>query len=282
MIKISPHLKDIRTIQDVISYIKQGKNTVITGAGISTRSGLKDYRGPDGRYRKKGFNPINIKDFMATDYNRKRYWARSMFAWEGFMGKVPNEIHHGIADLEKQGVIKHVITQNVDRLHHKAGSNQILELHGSLYQVMCLSCREKRSRNIFQIELDSMNPQLRRMAIEVGTNPDGDVELDYDYEEFNLPGCKSCGGILKPDVVLFGETIQKDVVDRSKEMVLEGDKLIVLGSSLTVFSAYRLIKLAESNNIPIIIVNKGYTRGDDLAAIKLDMDLKEFFDIFKQ
>jgi NAD-dependent deacetylase sirtuin 4 len=239
---------------------------VLTGAGCSTESGIPDYRGPGTMARAR--NPIQHRQFEQDAAWRARYWARSALGWPRVAGARPNPAHRALAELGWP-----IVTQNVDRLHHKAGSPVVIELHGALAEVVCLGCGSRVARDDFQVELLAANPGLaRRVAADpaglgVEAAPDGDAELDGLAV---VPACRSCGGVLKPDVVFFGGNVPRERVDAASERVRTASALLVVGSSLTVFSGYRFVKRAAEWGIPVAIVNLGPTRGDPLAAMRVD------------
>jgi len=220
------------------------KILVLTGAGVSTDSGLPDYRGPRGAYT-RGYTPITYMQFMGSVLSRKRYWARSMINWPFFSTRFPNHIHTSILHYQQLNHVKEIVTQNVDGLHHKAGSHNITELHGSLFHVKCTSCQSSLSRDEYQLELDMMNPTIKNITQKKVFNPDGDIDLDIDFSTVQVPHCKLCGGIVKPDIVFFGESVPKNIVDKVYKLVEETDGLLVIGTSLHVFSAFRIVKYAN-------------------------------------
>jgi NAD-dependent SIR2 family protein deacetylase len=242
---------------------------VLTGAGISTESGIPDYRGPETQRRAR--NPIRFADYMKDPLLRARYWARSMLGWPKFRGARPNPAHLALAELERAGIAAGPITQNVDRLHHAAGSGEVIELHGALADVRCLDCGAREHRDEVQGRLESANAWLLREAPELA--PDGDADLDATralLEAFVLPRCMRCEGALKPDVVFFGENVRRELVEEAYARVEAADALLVIGSSLAVFSGYRFVRRAHERGMPISIVTLGPTRGDDLATLRLE------------
>jgi NAD-dependent deacetylase sirtuin 4 len=245
---------------------------VLTGAGVSTESGVPDYRGPNGVYqRNPSFKPITYQQFMSSSYFRKRYWMRSYLGYPMIHRAQPNSTHLVLSQMESNGLIQSLITQNVDGLHSKAGSKNVLELHGSLHVVKCTQCHTEVDRDSMQTLLSQMNPDMQEIGIPTldvssSTNPDGDAHFERDIE-FQVPSCHNCGSILKPNVVFFGENMQANVRDAAFEQVEAASSLWVFGSSLTVYSALRLVKQARERQIPIVIVNLGPTRGDDLANL---------------
>ena len=240
---------------------------ILTGAGISTESGIPDYRGPETARRAR--NPIKFQEFTRNSEARARYWARATAGWGRVREAVPNGAHQAIAGLENQGRLVGTITQNVDRLHQQAGLKEVIELHGSLYDVRCLKCGKMEGRDSLQMRLRRVNVGWRPDVDEVA--PDGDAVLeDRDVQRFRVVGCLSCGGDLKPDVVFFGENVPRWRVEKAYAWVDEADALVVVGSSLTVFSGFRFLKRAHSRGIPVVVVNVGPTRGDPLATVKVE------------
>ncbi len=239
---------------------------VLTGAGVSTDSGIPDYRGPGSVAR----SPMTYQEFLGSEPNRRRYWARAHVGWSRMSGAEPNAIHHWLA--ARQAELTGLITQNVDTLHDRAGHRGVIELHGRIDRIRCLECGAVSPRAALHERLDALNPGWS--AQEAVALPDGDVALEAT-QGFVLAPCEDCGGRLKPDVVFFGESVPKDVVARSFALVEEADALVVLGSSLQVMSGLRFVRRAAKRGIPIVIVNRGATRGDDLATVKLDDDVAE-------
>ena len=245
----------------------------LTGAGISTDSGIPDYRGPDS----PPSNPMTIRQFTSDPVFRQRYWARNHVGWRHMDNTLPNAGHRALAALEHAGVVTGVITQNVDLLHTKAGSTNVINLHGTYAQVICLSCGHTMSRAALASRLEALNPGFVERAEVVGglaVAPDADAVVT-DTTSFRYLDCPRCGGILKPDIVYFGESVSKDIVAKAYSLVDQADALLVAGSSLTVFSGYRFVRHAAALGIPIAIVNRGSTRGDDLATVKVDGECSE-------
>ena len=266
---------------------------VLAGAGCSTESGIPDYRGPDGRMRAR--TPIQYQAFVRDSGVRARYWARSAVGWPRFTAAPANAAHRALARLEAAGLVRGVITQNVDGLHHAAGSRRVVELHGSLAAVRCLECDAVTDRDAMQRRLLALNPRWtgplgvepaeaasepasepaspsadRRVAA-ARTAPDGDVELPEDLVAgFRVPECEACGGVLKPDVVFFGENVPRRVVDGAWALFEEAEVLLVVGSSLTVYSGRRFTDRAAREGLPVGIVNQGVTRADASAAVKVE------------
>ena len=245
-----------------------GGAVVLSGAGLSTESGIPDYRGPTGQARRG--QPMTYQAFTGSAVARQRYWARSHLGWHHIAAAKPNAGHHAVAELERRGLLAGIITQNVDGLHQAAGARNITELHGSLYRVVCLSCWQRTSRRVLDERLRASNPSWHQRASAV--HPDGDVALE-ETAGFAVVDCEECGGALKPDVVFFGENVPKQRVEACYAMVSAARALVVLGSSLTVMSGFRYVRHAASIGTPVVIVNQGATRGDDLAAATLDAPL---------
>ncbi|HET8552413.1 MAG TPA: NAD-dependent protein deacetylase, partial [Gammaproteobacteria bacterium] len=227
---------------------------VLTGAGCSTESGIPDYRDENGDWKHK--RPVQFQDFVASESMRRRYWARSLVGWKRMANAQPNAAHRALAALETAGHIHGLITQNVDGLHHKAGSRKIIDLHGRLDCVECLDCRSTIARKDFQAELDRLNPGWRLLV--AGIAPDGDALLEnVDFDAFKVPACRECGGILKPGVVFFGEAIPRERAAAALGWLEEADALLVVGSSLMVWSGYRFARRAAERGIPIAAINLG-------------------------
>lgn len=246
-------------------FLAKGPVTVLTGAGVSTDSGIPDYRGPETARRAR--NPIRFQQFVTDPQWRQRYWARSFLGWPNIRDKVPNACHHALAQLQEAGRLEGLITQNVDRLHAKAGHAGI-ELHGALAEVTCLRCGRLQDREEVQHALRALNPDFQAQILEFA--PDGDAELPPQATAgFRVHGCP-CGGHLKPHVVFFGESVPRDKVERAYSWVERSQGLLVVGSSLTVFSGFRFVKRAQACGLPVAILTLGETRGDPLAALKLE------------
>ncbi len=257
-----------------LALLLAGRRTVaLTGAGLSTPSGIPDYRSPGSPPR----TPMTIQMFLSSPDYRRHYWARNHLGWRHMDAARPNAAHHALAILEAEGLISGVITQNVDMLHVKAGSRRVLDLHGSYGRVICLDCGHRISRHLLDDALEAANPGFRervagRGAIEVA--PDADAVLE-DTASFVTVDCSVCGGILKPDIVYFGESVPKSVVAQAYAIVDDADAVLVAGSSLTVMSGLRFVRHAARGGKPIAIVNRGGTRGDDVATLKIDHRCEE-------
>jgi len=247
-----------------------GNVVVLTGAGLSTESGIPDYRGPDGRRR---VTPMTYGEFVASAENRRRYWARSYVGWRRFAAAGPNRGHEVVAALQHAGHVRTLITQNVDGLHQSAGARDVLELHGNLERVLCLQCGDRSPRADLDLRLREANPDFEVAVGEV--RPDGDVVLPEDaVARFHPPRCLVCGSDqLKPDVVFFGESVPKPLVGQCFAEVEASDGLVVLGSSLQVMSGYRFVRRAAAHGIPVAVVTRGPSRGDGEATIRVDAAL---------
>jgi NAD-dependent SIR2 family protein deacetylase len=245
--------------------------TVVSGAGVSTGSGIPDYRDRDGNW--KHTRPMQYSEFAGSHQARRRYWARSFAGWSRMAEARPNRAHEALAALEAAGKVETLITQNVDGLHSRAGSRNVIDLHGRLSNVRCLTCGTNTSRDDWQQRLADSNPNWRRQASFFA--PDGDAGLEGDdVHQFNVPAC-GCGGIMKPDVVFFGENVPKKRVHAAMEATDRTDALLVVGSSLMVFSGYRFAKRAAEAGKPVGILNRGCTRADDIAALKIDANCED-------
>ena len=253
---------------ELVALLAGRRVTVLTGAGLSTDSGIPDYRGPDS----PPANPMTIRQFTSSTEYRRRYWARNHLGWRHMAGTEPNAGHRALATLERAGVVTGVITQNVDLLHSKAGSSTVINLHGTYATVVCLDCGHTMSRAALAEKLEAANPGFTERAERVGglaVAPDADAMVG-DTDSFRFIDCPACGGMLKPDIVYFGESVAKEVVDQAYSLVEQSDVLLVAGSSLTVFSGYRFVRHAAARSQPIAIINRGTTRGDDLATVKVE------------
>lgn len=240
---------------------------VLTGAGCSTNSGIPDYRDGNGDWKRTP--PVRFQAFVADEKTRQRYWARSMVGWPRFGQARPNDAHHALARLEAAGRCQLLLTQNVDRLHQAAGSREVIDLHGRLDIVRCMACSATIRRAEFQDQLIGLNASWR--LLDTAALPDGDADLDgVDYSAFAVPACASCGGVLKPDVVFFGENVPRDQVAEAQRKLEAADAMLIVGSSLMVYSGYRFALAAAQRGIPIAAVNIGRTRADDLLTLKVE------------
>jgi NAD-dependent SIR2 family protein deacetylase len=252
--------------------VSAGDVVVLSGAGMSTDSGIPDYRGPTGAARRHA--PMTYREFVSDPQARRRYWARSHTGWRHVARARPNAAHRAVAALERTGRLRGTITQNVDGLHQRAGSRDIIELHGSLATVVCLSCGGRCSRRELARRLRAANPDFDLQMSQLA--PDGDADVTHDLVDgFRVVSCRRCAGVVKPDVVFFGERVPPGRVARCFEMISAARCLLVLGSSLTVMSGYRFVLRARELGIGIAIVNRGPTRGDHAAQVRIDAGLGE-------
>lgn len=241
----------------------------LTGAGCSTGSGIPDYRDEQGEWKRRP--PVMIQAFRTQEAVYRRYWARAYAGWQRFTTAAPNAAHRAFADWENTGTLLQVVTQNVDRLHQRAGSRNVIDLHGRLDVVVCLGCGERTSRAGLQAAIAAANPSWRA---EAATAPDGDADVDgATVEAFVAPRCQRCGGLLKPDVVFFGENVPVERYDLARQALAGADAMLVAGSSLMVYSGFRFVRLAHEAGLPIAIVNRGRTRGDEFAGLKVEGDV---------
>ncbi len=253
---------------DRLLDLARGRRLVaLTGAGVSTEAGIPDYRSPEALARPR--KPIHGPEFIRSPTVRRRYWARSFVGWPRFRHAEPGASHRALASLEARGLLAGIVTQNVDRLHHAAGSRNVIELHGALAEIVCLACGALEDRDALQARLHAMNPSLDAHAATIA--PDGDADLPAELvEDFQIAACLHCGGVLKPRVVFFGENVARPVVDAAYALVESAGVLVVAGTSLTVFSGYRFLVRAAERNIPIAIVNRGPVRGEERATLKIE------------
>lgn len=263
-----PDPEEVRELQRFISLSK--RLFVMTGAGASTESGIPDYRSEKvGLYARTDRRPIQHKDFLKSASIRQRYWARNFVGWPRFSSCQPNSTHWALSSWEQHRKLYWLVTQNVDALHTKAGSQRLTELHGCMYRVLCMDCGDQTPRGVLQERFEALNPTWNIESHSLA--PDGDVFLmDEQVQSFQVASCARCGGPLKPDVVFFGDTVHRDKVDFVHRKVQEADSLLVVGSSLQVYSGYRFILTARERKLPIAILNIGPTRSDHLACLKLD------------
>jgi NAD-dependent SIR2 family protein deacetylase len=259
----------LRGIDEAAELLAGRRFTVLTGAGVSTDSGIPDYRGEGAPKR----TPMTFQQFLADDRYRKRYWAGSHLGYRRFAAARPNDGHRAIARLEAAGAANGVITQNVDGLHKQAGSQRVVDLHGAMDRVLCLVCGQIFAREAITARIDAANPWLdTEGAVEVA--PDGDAVVT-DIDAFDVPDCTVCGGHLKPDVVFFGEFIPAEKYREASALVRSAEALVIAGSSLVVNSGIRLLEQARRRRLPIVIVNRGETKGDSRATVKLDAGTTE-------
>jgi len=250
-------------------FENHNRMVVLTGAGVSTASGIPDYRDETGAWKHR--RPMEYRDFIGGDYSRRRYWARSVIGRIRFRAASPNRAHSALARLEALGKVSLLITQNVDQLHQRAGSQRVIDLHGTLDQVVCLGCSTRIAREKVQHFLVQHNPIFENLTSEPA--PDGDVHLEeIDFSQVQIPCCDHCGGILKPDVVFYGESVPSERVKTCFDAVDRADAMLIVGSSLMVYSGYRFARKAHQQEIPIVAINLGKTRADELITIKFEQN----------
>jgi NAD-dependent SIR2 family protein deacetylase len=258
---------NVAAAEQLSALVGAGGVVVLSGAGLSTESGIPDYRGPRGAGARRP-KPMSFSEFTSSAAARQRYWARSHVGWPLMAGAAPNAGHHAVTALQRAGLVGGIITQNVDGLHQASGADPVLDLHGQLRRVICLSCGASTSRDRVQERLDAANPG--GVGVTMTVQPDGDVDLpEQAIEEFVVVPCDRCGGDLKPDVVFFGENVPTDRVATGYQLLDRASSLLVLGSSLTVFSGRRFVLRAIAHSLPVAIVNDGPTRADELVTIHL-------------
>jgi NAD-dependent SIR2 family protein deacetylase len=268
VLALEPGTTDLAPVAEVVAG---GGVVVLSGAGISTESGIPDYRGESGSLRTH--TPMTYGDFVASESGRRRYWARSHLGWRTIARAAPNDGHRAVATLQAHGYLSGVITQNVDGLHQAAGARDVIELHGNLDRVVCLNCRTTSAREALDRRLRLANAEFEGEATRI--NPDGDVELpDEVVQTFHVVPCEACTtGVLKPDVVFFGENVPKSRVERCYRLIDESEAVLVLGSSLTVMSGFRFVRHAAKAGKPVLIINQGVTRGDPYAVHRVNLPL---------
>jgi NAD-dependent SIR2 family protein deacetylase len=266
----SPTREHLDTLQEVMA---DGDFIVLTGAGISTPSGIPDYRDSDGVRR--GRQPMMYQEFLAAAESRRRYWARAMLGWPRVRQAQPNAAHEALAGLQRHGLIHDLITQNVDTLHNQAGSHDVIELHGSLHRVVCLDCGQRSERDSIQQLMERQNPYLA--GVDAVQAPDGDTLLDPAFEaRFQVPHCPHCAGErMKPDVVFFGENVAQPTAARAMAAAENAAGMLVVGSSLMAYSAFRLCRVIADRGKPLIAINLGKTRADDLLDLKIEASCEQ-------
>jgi len=270
----SPSVSPVETLH---SLMTDKRFVVLTGAGISTPSGIPDYRDTDGVRRGKA--PMMFQEFLGSPEARRRYWARAMLGWPRVCSAQPNAAHRALAMLQSRHQISGVITQNVDTLHDQAGSPDVIELHGSLHRVICLDCQQNSDRAAIQLLMEAQNPYLA--GVDVVQAPDGDALLDPAFESrFQVPHCPHCNGQrLKPDVVFFGENVAPQTAARAMASIEQAQGLLVVGSSLMAYSAFRLCKAIHDQGKPLIAINIGKTRADELLDLKIELSCEELLPV---
>jgi NAD-dependent SIR2 family protein deacetylase len=245
---------------------------VLTGAGCSTGSGIPDYRDADGEWKRQP--PVTYQAFIGEEATRRRYWARSLIGWRRIRAARPNGAHRALARLEAMGRCEILLTQNVDRLHQAAGSTEVIDLHGRIDLVRCLGCERKIAREEFQQELGRLNPEW--VELEAADAPDGDADLETsDFSSFAIPPCPHCGGLIKPDVVFFGESVPRERVAAAARHLEDADAMLIVGSSLMVYSGLRFVQWAAGAGKPLAAVNLGRTRADELLTLKVAKPCEE-------
>lgn len=275
---MATHLKPVNlqsndlenSIEALADFVNRHRSLfVLTGAGCSTQSGIPDYRDAQGDW--KHSQPVQYQDFVNKEKARKRYWSRSMVGWTRVQQAEPNAAHKALVRLEQSGCVEHLVTQNVDGLHQRAGSTRVIDLHGNLKTVHCLDCGFELPRAEIQIELEKNNPIPNVSSGPI--LPDGDVnQYDTDLTDFHVPSCPRCAGILKPVVIFFGESVPRQRVERARRALDNSVAMLVVGSSLMVYSGYRFCRWASEQNKPIAVVNIGRTRADEEINLKLEQD----------
>lgn len=263
----------VRALADAIQHYP--KLFVLTGAGISAPSGIPTYRDHNGTWLHR--QPIQHKEFLEQPLQRQRYWARSMLGWEAMANAAPNEAHLALVQLQRGGFVEQLVTQNVDNLHQQAGHQDVLDLHGNLSRVVCLACGATEYRAEVQKRLVASNPLLEefihKLSRKLVQRPDGDADIDdFPMQEVKAPECQLCQGTLMPDVVFFGGTVPPDKVRRAIASLNNANAVLIVGSSLQVYSGYRFCRLAAENNKPILMINQGLSRADSLLSVKVEQD----------
>ncbi|WP_406637768.1 NAD-dependent protein deacetylase [Pseudarthrobacter quantipunctorum] len=271
-----PSADELEVLVRIRDLLAGARFALLTGAGLSTDSGIPDYRGPGSPPR----TPMTYQEFVKAAANRQRYWARNHIGWSHLRHADPNQGHRAAAELERRGHLTGLITQNVDRLHQDAGSVNVVDLHGRYDQIVCLDCRRTYSRRLLAAMLEELNPGFLDRAkesglVEMAPDADSTVEDQALISSFVVAVCPACGGTLKPDFVYFGENVPKDRVEMSYRMVDDAAALVVAGSSLTVMSGLRFVRHASKDGKPVVIINRGATRGDDKATVKLEAGVSE-------
>jgi len=260
-------------IDEAVSILRGRSAAVLTGAGVSTDSGIPDYRGVGAPKQ----HPMSFSDFLQSHRHRQRYWLGSHMGWSRFAAAEPNRGHEAIASAEEASLFSGVVTQNVDALHHKAGSLRVIGLHGRLDKVRCIHCGQSFSRQSIARTIDLLNPWLEKRDISGHIKPDGDVDVAVT-SEFVVPSCDMCDGVLKPEVIFFGEFVPTGVFDQAASLIARSEALIIAGSSLVVNTGMRLVNLAHRKKIPIVIINRGPTKADRVATVRIEAGTSETLD----
>ncbi|GGK64269.1 NAD-dependent protein deacetylase [Amphritea balenae] len=245
---------------------------ILTGAGCSTSSGIPDYRDKHGQWKRSP--PVQHRDFMTSLLARQRFWARSLIGWPLMAKARPNAVHNSLQQLEQKGYCQQLVTQNVDRLHQQAGQQQVIDLHGRSDQVRCMECDQHYDRNHIHQQMADLNPAFAGLT--AAAAPDGDADLEgVDFNRFQVTDCELCGGILKPNVVFFGDNVPKQRVFDAIDQLQQADGILVIGSSLMVYSGFRFCKQAQQMGKPIVTLTRGKTRADDISSLKLDGEISD-------
>lgn len=273
-IATEPDAGSTLAVSRAIDALAGRKIAVLTGAGISTDSGIPDYRGKGAPVR----TPMTVEQFLSSEAARRRYWVGSHLGWRAFAAAEPNDGHLAAAELERRGVATGVVTQNVDGLHVRAGSRRVVELHGTMRRVFCTHCGQVFDRRDLASRVEADNPWIL-VPDNVSLGPDGDV-LPESSDGFVIPECTVCGGVLKPDVVFFGEFIPAEKFREAEQLVHASDALVIAGSSLVVNSGIRLLERARRRRLPVVIINRGVTRADARATVKIDAGTSEVLRVF--
>jgi NAD-dependent SIR2 family protein deacetylase len=260
-------------VEAAVTALRGRRAAVLTGAGVSTDSGIPDYRGVGAPKQ----HPMTFSDFMGSHRHRQRYWLGSHVGWNNFATAQPNRGHHAIAHAEETDLFSGVITQNVDALHHKAGSLRVVDLHGRLDRVRCVHCGQSFSRQSVATTIDALNPWLAGTSLEGHVKPDGDVDIEV-VGEFSVPQCDMCEGVLKPEVIFFGEFVPPSIYEHAASMLQRSEALIVAGSSLVVNTGMRLVSAAHKAKMPIVIINRGPTKADRMATVRIEGGTSETLD----
>lgn len=273
-----------RTETSLIKFVESHSRLfVLTGAGVSTDSGIPGYRDKNGLW--KASTPIQGPEFIRSKLVQKRYWARSLIGWRHFSSAAPNAAHKALATLEACGFVQHLVTQNVDGLHQRAGSQSVTDLHGRLDTVVCLDCGHSINRQSLQLKLETLNPDFSNVDAEILSDGDAGVE-GVDFSAFKLVTCDQCGGAIKPNVVFFGENVPKYRVEHAMQQLTKSDAMLIAGSSLMVYSGYRFCLKAQEIGIPIVAINQGKTRADHLLSYKSSSNtgdtLNTVLDLYRQ
>lgn len=268
--RIRLHLQAMSTPAALREFVERHPRLfVLTGAGCSTASGIPDYRDADGEWKRA--QPVTYQAFMGEEATRRRYWARSLVGWRHFGQASPNGTHRALAALEARGQLELLLTQNVDGLHQAAGSRAVVDLHGRLDQVRCMGCEARLPRAGFQQALEAANPGWSDLQADIA--PDGDADLEaISFAGFVVPDCPHCGGLLKPDVVFFGENVPRPRVAQAQAALARADAMLVVGSSLMVYSGFRFVQAAARAGLPVAALNHGRTRADELLSLKVEHD----------